>query len=64
MGINICCPYVLESMLVNDGERIGSGQGYKDMVTEAPSITKERAQSAFMGQAGSLADSLIHSLVP
>jgi len=51
-------------MLVNDGEHIGSGQGYKDVVNEGPSITKERAQSAFMGQAVSLADSLIHSLVP
>jgi len=51
-------------MLVNDGEHIGSGQGYKDVVNEGPSITKERAQLAFMGQAVSLADSLIHSLVP
>lgn len=34
-------------MLVNDGEHIGSGQGYKDMGNETPSISKERAESAF-----------------
>lgn len=50
--------------MVNDGEHIGSGQGYKDMVNEAPSITKGRAQLAFMGKAGSLADGLTHSLFP
>lgn len=37
-------------MLVNDGEHIGSGQVYKDMVNEAPSITTKRAQSAFVAK--------------
>lgn len=59
--INLCCQYLLVSMLVNDGEYIGSWQGYKEMVGEAPSIIKGRAQSAFMGQVGYLGYGLIHS---
>lgn len=51
-------------MLVNDGEHTGSGQGYKEMVDEAPSITKRRAQSAFVRQVGYMGDSLIHSPAP
>lgn len=50
-------------MLVNDGERIGSGQGYRKMVDKVPSISKRRAQS-FVGQAGYLRDALIHSPDP
>lgn len=51
-------------MLVNDGEHIASGPGYKDMGNEAPFISKERPQSAFVGQTASLADGLIHSPIP
>ena len=51
-------------MLANNGEHIGSGQGYREMVDGKPSINKRRAQSAFVGQAGYLGDALIQSPAP
>lgn len=46
--INICGQHVSEPMLVTDGEHTGSGEGHKGMVDEAPSVTKRRAQLAFV----------------